>query len=139
MGGPTSRISYRQHSSRDHMTTQAPPLRQSRDTFVGICPTYKEYFQVHWDNSIPLLLHAAIYLEVSLFQLNQSECIFPRNSRTVQMTLCAKLQSSIAHSIICTLLFRRKMHSDWFNGIEMLQGRWQHGEIVGYYCILSSW
>jgi len=25
-----------------------------------------------------------------------------------------------------------KMHSDWFNGIEMLQGRWQHGEKVGY-------
>jgi hypothetical protein len=24
------------------------------------------------------------------------------------------------------------MHSDWFNGIEVLQGRWQHGENVGY-------
>jgi hypothetical protein len=24
------------------------------------------------------------------------------------------------------------MHSDWFNGIEVLQGRWQHGEKVGY-------
>jgi hypothetical protein len=24
------------------------------------------------------------------------------------------------------------MHSDWFNGIEILQGRWQHGEKVGY-------
>jgi hypothetical protein len=23
------------------------------------------------------------------------------------------------------------MHSDWFNGIEKLQGRWQHGEKVG--------
>ena len=23
------------------------------------------------------------------------------------------------------------MHSDWFNGIVILQGRWQHGE-VGY-------
>jgi len=30
--------------------------------------TYKESFQVHWDNSIPLFLHAAIYLEVSLFR-----------------------------------------------------------------------
>ena len=29
-------------------------------------------------------------------------------------------------------LFRGKMHSDWFNGIEILQGRWQHGEKVGY-------
>jgi len=40
--------------------------------------------------------------------------------------------SSIAHSIICTRLFRGKMHSDWFNGIEILQGRWQHGEKVEY-------
>jgi hypothetical protein len=24
------------------------------------------------------------------------------------------------------------MHSDWFNGIEILQGRWQHGKKVGY-------
>jgi len=24
------------------------------------------------------------------------------------------------------------MHSDWFNGIEILQGRWQHREEVGY-------
>jgi len=49
----------------------------------------------------------------------------------VQMILCAML-CSIAHSIICTRLFRGKMHSDWFNGIEILQGRWQHGEKVGY-------
>jgi len=32
MGGPTSSMRYRQHSSRGHKTTQAPPLRQSRDT-----------------------------------------------------------------------------------------------------------
>ena len=42
------------------------------------------------------------------------------------------LHSSIAHSIICTRLFRGKMHSDWFSGTEILQGRWQHGEKVGY-------
>jgi len=24
------------------------------------------------------------------------------------------------------------MHSDWNNGIEVLQGRWQYGEKVGY-------
>jgi hypothetical protein len=24
------------------------------------------------------------------------------------------------------------MHSDWFNGTEILQRRWQHGEKVGY-------
>jgi hypothetical protein len=32
-----------------------------------ILPSYKESFQVHWGNSIPLFLHAAIYLEVYLF------------------------------------------------------------------------
>jgi len=42
------------------------------------------------------------------------------------------LLCSIAHSIICTWLFHGEMHSDWFNGIEILQGRWQHGEKVGY-------
>jgi hypothetical protein len=25
------------------------------------------------------------------------------------------------------------MHSDWFSGTEILQGRWQHGEKVGYF------
>jgi hypothetical protein len=24
------------------------------------------------------------------------------------------------------------MHYDWFSGIEILQGRWQHGEKGGY-------
>ena len=48
------------------------------------------------------------------------------------MILCAMLHSSMAHSIICTRLFRGKMHSDWFNGIEILQGTWQRGEKVGY-------
>ena len=35
MGGPTISIHYRQHSSGVRMTTQAPPLHQSRDTFGG--------------------------------------------------------------------------------------------------------
>jgi hypothetical protein len=84
-----------------------------------ICPTYKESFQIHWDNSIPLFLHAAIYLEVFLFRW------------TIQ-NAAMQLLCSIAHCIICTRLFRGKMHSDWFNGIEILQGRWQHGEKAGY-------
>jgi len=33
-----------------------------------IRPIYTESFQVRWNNSIPLFLHAAIYLEVSLFR-----------------------------------------------------------------------
>jgi hypothetical protein len=40
MGGPTSSIRDRQHSSWDHVTTQAPPLHQSRDTFGGELPLY---------------------------------------------------------------------------------------------------
>jgi hypothetical protein len=25
------------------------------------------------------------------------------------------------------------MHSDWFHGVEIVQGRWQHGEEMGYW------
>jgi len=50
----------------------------------------------------------------------------------MQHCIGALLLCSIAHSIICTRLFRGKMHSDWFTGIEILQGRWQHGDKVGY-------
>ena len=51
-------------------------------------------------------------------------------------TVC-NVACSIAHCIICTLLFRGKMHSDWFNGIAILQGRWQHEKRVGY-CYTSG-
>jgi hypothetical protein len=40
IGGPTSSIHYRQHSSWDHVTTKAPPLRQIRDTFGGVISIY---------------------------------------------------------------------------------------------------
>jgi hypothetical protein len=40
---------------------------------------------------------------------------------------------SIAHGNVCTRLFRGKMHSDWFHRVEIVQGRWQHGEEVGYW------
>jgi hypothetical protein len=35
MGGPTGNICYRRHGSQVHLGTQAPPLRQSRDTSWG--------------------------------------------------------------------------------------------------------
>ena len=57
-------------------------------------------------------------------------CSCPLNTLTLSWQ--AGQQCCIAHSIICTRLFSGKMHSDWFNGIETLQGRWQHGEKVGY-------
>jgi len=47
-----------------------------------ICPTYKESFQVRWDNSIPLFLHAAIYHEVSLFRWT-SQNAFSRETAAV--------------------------------------------------------
>jgi len=95
-----------------------------------ICPTYKESFQVCWDNSIPLFLHAAIYLEVSLFHWT-SQNVFSRETAmykwySVQFCYAALHTVSFVHGCFCG-----KMHSDWFNGIEILQGRWQHGE-VGY-------
>jgi hypothetical protein len=39
----------------------------------------------------------------------------------------------IAHSNVCTQLFGRKMHSDWFHSVDIVQGRGQHGEEVGYW------
>jgi hypothetical protein len=61
-----------------------------------------------------------------LYSVERARTHFPAK-QPVQMLL-----HSIAHSIICTRLFRGKMRSDWFNGIKILQGRWQHGEKVGY-------
>jgi len=47
-------------------------------------------------------------------------------------TVCnAANACSIAHIIIYKRLFRGKMHSDSFNGIKILKGRWKHGEKVG--------
>jgi len=43
---------------------------QHVNSFVtsGTYMSHKESFQDHWDNCISLFLHAAIYLEVSLFR-----------------------------------------------------------------------
>jgi hypothetical protein len=42
---------------------------------------------------------------------------------------------SIANSNVrvCTRLFRGKMHSDWFHGVEIVQDRWKHEEEMGYW------
>ena len=77
-----------------------------------IHPTYKESFQVRWDNSVPLFLHAAIYLEVSLFRWT-SQNAFSRET-AVYKWYCVQCCYAALH------------------GIELLQGRWQHGEKVGY-------
>ena len=71
-----------------------------------ISPTYKETFQVSWNKSIPLFLHAAIYLEVSLFRWTSQNAF-----SHIQIILCAMLLCSIAHSIICT----------WGNALWLVQ------------------
>jgi len=48
MGGPTSSICYCQHSSQDHVTTQAPPLRQIRNTFDGEWNSISTLFRNFW-------------------------------------------------------------------------------------------
>jgi hypothetical protein len=58
---------------------------------------------------------------------------FPAKQPCTNDTVC-NAAISIVHSIIFTRLFRGKMRSDWFNGIEILQDRWRHGEKVGYCC-----
>ena len=92
------------------------------------CPTYKESFQVRWDNSIPLFLPAAIFLEVSLFRWT-SQNAFSRET-AVYKWYCVQCCIAALHTVS---FVHGKMHSEWFNGIEILQGRWQHGEKVGYY------
>ena len=107
--------------------------RHSRLTFSWpaghICPTYKESFQVCWDNSILLFLHAAIYLEVSLFCWT-SQNAFSHKTAAYKW-YCVQCCFVALHTVsfVCG-----KMHSDWFNRIEILQGtsRRQHGEKVGY-------
>jgi hypothetical protein len=58
-----------------------------------ICPTYKESFQVRCDKSIPLFLHDANYLEVSLFRWT-SQNAFSRET-AVYNAACNIAQSNI--------------------------------------------
>ena len=39
-------LSYRQHRSQDHLTTQAPPLRQSRDNFGEVMIIYSNMINI---------------------------------------------------------------------------------------------
>jgi hypothetical protein len=56
------------------------------------------------------------------------DTVIPADLKRLFVTAYAAL-----HTVLfATRLFRGKMHSDWFNGTDTLQGRWQHGEKVGY-------
>ena len=68
MGSPTSSICYRQHSSQDHVTTQAPPLRQSRDTFRGLCKNLvckNLVFHFTTDQCCPHTMHSTTIIHIS--------------------------------------------------------------------------
>ena len=74
MGSPTSSICYYQHSYRDHMKTQAMPLRQRRDTcggllhLVGINPLNPELNPICY--LLALLAHH--FLHVSRIRVKSS-------------------------------------------------------------------
>ena len=66
-----------------------------------------------------------------LYSVEPVRMHFPMKQPCTNDTVC-NAACSIAHSNIYTRLFCGKMHSDWFNGIGILQGTWQREEKVGY-------
>jgi hypothetical protein len=64
-----------------------------------ICPTYKESFQVHWDNSIPLFLHAAFYFEVSLFRWTSQNAFSHKTS--MYKWYCVPLHTVLCNVMLC--------------------------------------
>ena len=89
-----------------------------------ISPTYKECFQVCWGIRIPLFLPCC-HLPWSIsITLNQSECIFPRNSR-VQMILCVMLRAAL-HTV--SLQRRTSMTKVYWNFSYLSHKNWE--EIV---------
>ena len=64
---------------------------------VHTCPTDKESFQVCWDNSIPLFLHAAVYLVVSVFHWT-SQNAFSRE-RAVYEWYCVQCCIAALHTV----------------------------------------
>jgi len=85
-----------------------------------ICPTYKESFQVRWDNSIPLFLHAAIYLEVSLIRWT-SQNAFSRET-AVDKWYCAQ----------CCIAERRIVHFETSGTYS------DHGALKGYIPVIRT-
>jgi len=84
-----------------------------------ICPTYKESFQVPWGNIIPIFSMLPATFKY-LYSVEPVRIYFPAKQPCTNNTVC-NAACSIAHSIICAWLFRGKMHSDWFKGIEMFK------------------
>jgi len=88
--------------------------------------------QSDWFNGIEILQGRWQHGEkVGYYSVEPVRLHFREKQPCTNDTVCNSA-CSIAHSIICTWLFHGKMQSDWFNGIEILQRRWHHGEKVGY-------
>jgi len=77
---------------------------------------YKQSFQIRW-------VTVSHFFSVLPSTLKYLYSVEPVRMHFPEMILCAMLLCNIAHGIICTRLFRGKMHSDWFNGMEILQVR----------------
>ena len=73
MGGPTSSICYCQHSSQDHVTTQAPPLHQQcSQTQSKVCPQYHRPSVT--PTSIKILhKYTHIYISTNMLSENRKE------------------------------------------------------------------
>ena len=92
----------------------------------------KESFQDHWDKSIPLFLHAAIYLEVSLFRWTS------QNAFSSETAVCKSfaMQNCTRYHLYTAVSRENAFWLVQWNR-EILQGRWQHGEKVEY-CYTSG-
>ena len=78
------------------------------------CPSYKGSFQVRWDKSIPLFLHAAIYLKY-LYSIEPVRMHFPVKQPCTNDTVCNAVSAvhkwycvqcciSRAQMILCAML-----------------------------------
>jgi hypothetical protein len=76
-----------------------------------IFPTYKESFQVRWGNSVPLFLHAAIYLEVYLF-LWTSQNAFSRETAMYKW-YCVQCCFAALHTVSFVTSVSGKYMSRW--------------------------
>jgi hypothetical protein len=67
--------------------------------------------------------------------MSYRSCMFRAVSPPIIRSLRLYIQHQVYVVQVLWLLassIHGEMHSDWFNGIEILHGRWQHGEKVGY-------
>jgi hypothetical protein len=71
--------------------------------------TYKESFQVRWDNSIPLFLHAAIYLEVSLFRWTSQNAL-SRETTVLYKWYCVQCCIAALHTVSHCIAFHNYFH-----------------------------